>query len=194
MKVILLQDVPNLGSAGAIKEVADGYARNFLIPKGLAEAATGGRVKEAQQRIAAEERRVAKEEEALRSLADRIDGMRLHIVARVGEQGRLYGSITAQDIAEELSQQLGQEIDRRKVLLEEPIRTVGEHQVTVHLVGRLRPTVTVVVTPAEGTPGAFGDVQTTPASESVVGPAQLGPAAEVEDEMREAAPEQLEQS
>ncbi|MDI3340207.1 MAG: 50S ribosomal protein L9 [Sphaerobacter sp.] len=156
MKVILLQDVPNLGSAGAIKNVSEGYARNYLIPKGLAEMATPGRVKEAEARLAAAARRLAREEQAQQALADKIEGTRIQMLARVGEQGRLYGSITAAEIAEVLTAKFGQEIDRRKIELEEPIRTVGEHQVTVHLVGRLRPTVTVVVVPEGGAPQQDG--------------------------------------
>lgn len=145
MKVILIKDVPKLGAAGTIQTVADGYARNFLIPKGLAAIATAGTVKQVAERTAAEARRMAKQEEAMRGLAERIDGMRLDIAARVGEQGRLYGSVTSADIAEALSKQLGEEIDRRKIELEHPIHTVGEHPVTVRLVGRLTPTVVVHV-------------------------------------------------
>ncbi|MBX5443711.1 50S ribosomal protein L9 [Sphaerobacter sp.] len=172
MKVILLQDVPKLGSAGAIADVSEGYARNYLIPQGLAEMATPGRVKEAEQRLAAAARRLEREERAKQALADRIEGTRIQMLARVGEQGRLYGSITAQDIAEVLTAKFGEEIDRRKVLLEEPIRTVGEHQVTVHLVGRLRPTVTVVVVPEGGEPVAAGDAEASAAGENGAASAQ----------------------
>lgn len=155
MKVILLQDVPKLGTAGSIATVSDGYARNYLIPKGLAEPATPSRLKVAEQRLAAERRRIAREEEAMRSLAERLDGLRLVIAAHVGESGRLYGSITAQDIAEKLQETIGEEIDRRKIELDEPIRTIGEHQVPVHLVGQLRPVITVIVTsPQEAAAGA----------------------------------------
>lgn len=145
MKVILIKDVPKLGSAGTVQTVADGYARNFLIPKGYAAAATAGMIKQVEERTAAEARRTAKAEEAMRGLADRLDGLRLDISARVGEQGRLYGSVTAADIAEELSKQIGEEIDRRKVELEHPIHTVGLHPVSVRLVGRLTPTIVVNV-------------------------------------------------
>lgn len=185
MKVVLLQDVPKVGEMGSIQNVKDGFARNYLIPQGLAEMATPGRLKVAEQRIQSEQRKVAREEQAQQALADQIEGMRLQMTARVGEQNRLYGSITAQDVAELLSAQVGQEIDRRKVLLDEAIRTIGEHQVSVHLVGRLRPTVTVVVTPEGGVPGAFGDVEATPAEEGEAASAQAGPAAELTDEMAE---------
>jgi large subunit ribosomal protein L9 len=192
MKVVLLQDVPNVGSAGSIQSVSDGYARNCLIPRGLAEMATPGRIKDAEQRIRAEERRTERAEREQQSIADQIDGLRLPIEARVGGQGHLYGSITAQDVAEALSNKLGIEIDRRKMLLEEPIRTVGEHQVTLHLVGKLRPTLTVVVTSPEGVPGAFGNVEATPAEEDVASSAQAGPGAEVTDEAAGVSREQLE--
>lgn len=149
MKVILLQDVNPLGEAGAIVTVSDGYARNFLIPRGLAEPASPSTLKAAEQRLAAERRRIAREEEAQRALAERLNGLRIVITARVGERGRLYGSITAQDIADRLSETVGEAIDRRRILLDEPIRSIGEHPVTVQLAGRLRPVVTVVVTSPE---------------------------------------------
>jgi len=149
MKVILLQDVNPLGEAGAIVTVSDGYARNFLIPRGLAEPASPSTLKVAEQRLAAERRRIAREEEAQRALAERLNGLRLVITARVGERGRLYGSITAQDIADRLSETVGEAIDRRRILLDEPIRSIGEHPVTIQLAGRLRPVVTVVVTSPE---------------------------------------------
>jgi large subunit ribosomal protein L9 len=145
MKIILTEDVPKLGSAGTVQDVAPGYARNYLIPRGMATIATKGSIKQVEERQAAEARRIAKQEQELQGLADRIQGLRVQIEARVGEQGRLFGSVTAADVAEKLGEQLGEEIDRRKVDLDEPIRTVGEHPVTIRLVGRLTPTVTVVV-------------------------------------------------
>lgn len=149
MKVILLRDVPELGKAGTIQVVADGFARNYLFPKRLAEPATPDRLAVAQARLAAQQRKLAQAEQAMRELAQRLDGMRLVIPARVGESGRLYGSITSREIAERLSATLGQDIDRRSIELEEPIRTLGEHRVTIHLVGQLRPTVLVEVVPSE---------------------------------------------
>jgi large subunit ribosomal protein L9 len=148
MKVILLQDVPNVGESGSIQNVSDGFARNYLIPQGLAEMGTPGRVKQAEQRIQAQQRKVERQEEEMRGLGDRIEGLRVEIEARVGKQGRLYGSITAPEIASEVSRALGEEIDRRKVVLSDPIRSTGEHEVEIHLVGRLRPKVTVAVKPS----------------------------------------------
>ena len=145
MKVVLRQDVPKLGEAGTVQNVSGGYARNYLVPQGLAVYATEGELKMAAHNQAVKDRKVARQEEQLRSLAEKIDGQALSFEARAGEGGRLFGSITAAEIAERLSSKIGEEIDRRRVQLEEPIRTVGEHTVTVHLVGRLRPTVTVTV-------------------------------------------------
>lgn len=156
MKIVLRQDVPKLGEAGTIQDVSNGYARNYLIPQGMAIVATPGEVKVAEHNLAVKARKVAKQEAQLQALADKIDGQRLRFTARAGEQGRLYGSITAGDIAEALTKVVGDEIDRRKVVLDEPLRTVGEHVVSVHLVGRLRPKVTVVVAGEleDGTPVA----------------------------------------
>lgn len=149
MKVILLRDVPNLGKAGTIQVVSEGFARNYLIPQRLAEPATPDRLAIAEARLAAQRRKMERAEQALRDLAQRLEGLRVVIPARVGESGRLYGSITGRDIAERLSQLVGQEIDRRAVELEEPIRSLGEHRVPVHLVGRLHPTVIVEVVPEQ---------------------------------------------
>ena len=145
MKIVLRQDVPKLGEAGTIQEVKPGFARNYLIPQGMAVLATAGEIKTAEHNAAVKARKIAKQEAQLQSLADKIAGKRLEFTARAGEGGRLYGSITAGDIADELAKLVGEEIDRRKVVLEDPIRQLGEHAVTVHLVGRLRPAITVVV-------------------------------------------------
>jgi large subunit ribosomal protein L9 len=144
MKIVLRQDVPKLGEAGTIQDVKPGFARNYLIPQGLAVVATPGEVKTAEHNAAVKARKIAKQELQLQSLADKITGKRLEFTVRAGEGGRLYGSITAGDIAEELAKVVGEEIDRRKVVLEDPIRQLGEHAVVVHLVGRLRPSITVV--------------------------------------------------
>ncbi|HET8629321.1 MAG TPA: 50S ribosomal protein L9 [Thermomicrobiales bacterium] len=173
MKVILTQDVEQLGTAGTLHEVKPGYARNYLIPKGLAQAATPGAIKQVEIRQAAEQRRIAKLEAEQQSLADRLDGMRLEFVARAGAQGRLFGSVTGADIAERLTQEVGQEIDRRKVDLPHGIHETGEFAVPVRLVGRLAPVVTVLVR-AEG----GGDVTEPAATEAN----EEAPGAEIEEE------------
>lgn len=146
MKVVLRKDVEKLGEAGSVQEVSGGYARNFLIPQGLAVYATEGELKMAAHNQAVKDRKVARQEEQLQSLADKIEGLSLSFEANAGTGGRLFGSIGSADIAQQISEKVGEEIDRRKVELSEPIRTLGDHQVSVHLVGKLRPTVTVTVT------------------------------------------------
>lgn len=144
MKIVLRQDVPKLGEAGTIQEVKPGFARNYLIPQGMAVLATPGEVKTAEHNAGVKARKIAKQEAQLQSLADKIAGKRLEFEVRAGEGGRLYGSITASEVADALAKVVGEEIDRRKVILEDPIRQLGEHSVTVHLVGKLRPAITVV--------------------------------------------------
>jgi large subunit ribosomal protein L9 len=144
MKVVLRQDVPKLGEAGSVQEVKPGFGRNYLIPQGFAVLATAGELKTAEHNAGVKARKVAKQEAQLQSLADKISGKRLEFTVRAGEGGRLYGSITASEIAEELAKVVGEEIDRRKVVLDDPIRHLGEHNVVVHLVGRLRPAITVI--------------------------------------------------
>lgn len=144
MKVLLLKDVYNLGRAGDVKRVADGYARNFLIPKKMAVLATAGamthveRIKDA----AAKQRQIMNEEMA--ELASKIEGLELNFFAKVGESGKLFGSITQQMIAEAISAQIGAEVDRHRVE-SQPLREVGEHLVKIRLTFDLIPEVTVIV-------------------------------------------------
>lgn len=149
MKVVLRKDVPKLGEAGEVKDVAGGYARNYLIPQGLAVYATEGELKMAAHNQAVKDRKIARQEEQLRSLAEKIEGTSLVFTARAGESGRLFGSITTAEIATQLSEKVGEEIDRRKVELDEPLRSLGNTTVSIHLVGRLRPEVTVTINPEE---------------------------------------------
>jgi large subunit ribosomal protein L9 len=145
MKVILTATVDGLGGPGTVKDVADGYARNFLFPKGLAMPATKDAIKRVEEQQAAEARKTAKAETESKSLADKINAATIVFTAKVGPEGRLYGSITSADIAEKIKEQLGEEIDKRKITLEDPIRHVGTFTVPVHLVGRLTPQITVDV-------------------------------------------------
>ncbi len=161
MKIVLRQDVPKLGEKGSVQTVKDGFARNYLIPKGMAVLATPGELKTVEENDRVQARKIAKQEQQLQSLADRIAGQRLEFTAKAGEQGRLYGSITAGDVAEKLGALVREEIDRRKVALDDPIRTLGEHSVTIHLVGRLRPQVTVVV---RGDADSAEGAETSPAA------------------------------
>jgi large subunit ribosomal protein L9 len=145
MKVVLRKDVPSLGRAGEVKEVADGYGRNYLIPRGLAAIASKTAVQNVEAHKAAESRqsaRVAAEHEAF---AKQLNETQLTVHAHAGEQGRLYGSVTSADIAQELSRTVGHTVDKRDIDLDEPLRTVGSHKVKVHVAPRLTATLTVEV-------------------------------------------------
>ncbi|HMO56122.1 MAG TPA: 50S ribosomal protein L9 [Roseiflexaceae bacterium] len=151
IKVLLTQDVQKLGAAGDIREVSGGYGRNYLIPQGMAVLATRGQVKEAEQRAVAQHKRRQAERNEAEQLAARISGVTLRFVERVGELDRLYGSVTSMDIGEKLAAHLGQEIDRRRIDLDEPIKRIGIYPVKVRLMTGIEPVVNVVV---EGEAGA----------------------------------------
>ncbi|MCC7371404.1 MAG: 50S ribosomal protein L9 [Chloroflexi bacterium] len=149
MKVILSKDVAGTGKAGEVKDVADGYARNFLIPRKLAVPASEGALKGVEQKKASAQKKAAAEEAAARELADRLTQAPVVLTAKVGDQGRLYGSITSSDIADQLSAHLGQAIDKRKIELADPIRQLGTHEVTIRLHRAVSAVVKVDVQPAK---------------------------------------------
>ncbi len=150
MKIILLQDVDNLGKAGDLKEVANGYARNYLLPRHLAAGATPALIANRQQRIAAEQRKLEKQVELNRQQAERLGQVSLTFKARAGREGRLYGSITSQDIAAGLRDAEGISIDRRMIDLPNPIRALGTFTVPVKVAQKLEPKITVnVISDAE---------------------------------------------
>ena len=150
MEVVLLQDIKRLGKVGDIKRVADGYARNYLIPRGLAVIATEGARKQAAERAAANVRRDAVEKVEAEAKAAEIGNVELLFKAKTGESGHLYGSVTSADIAEQLGQEIGAEVDKRKVLLDEPIKEIGKSKVEVKLHSDVAITVTVIVEPEDG--------------------------------------------
>jgi large subunit ribosomal protein L9 len=145
MDILLLQDVEGVGKAGEVHAVAGGYARHFLIPRGLAVVATEGALKEAEGWRQAEVRRGERQRAKFEDLATRLEKITLNFKAKVGEKEKLYGSITSGDIAEALERELGESIDRRKIDLSEPIRGLGTYQVAIRLMGDLSPEVTIVV-------------------------------------------------
>ena len=133
MKVILNQAVKGLGRPGDAVEVAPGYARNYLIPRGFADVASDSKAKEWEFRRAKVEHKITEERAGAEELAGKLSGKTVTIKARAGEEGKLFGSVTNKDIADAVQDQLGIELDRRKIDLAEPIRTVGEHKVPVDL-------------------------------------------------------------
>jgi large subunit ribosomal protein L9 len=145
VEVLLIKDVPGLGQVGDVKKVSDGYGRNYLIPRGLAKVATPGELKQAAQHKRRAAKRVTRELADARAVAERLSGITLTFKARAGEGTKLYGSITSGDIAERIAQELGRDFDRRKIHLDESLRQLGSHQVTIRLASELEPEITVII-------------------------------------------------
>jgi large subunit ribosomal protein L9 len=146
VKVILTQDVTKLGKSGELKTVADGYATNFLIPQGVAVPAAGGAFRAWQHDIASREDKRKRDREDAEIAATRIASTTLTMGVKVGEGGKLFGSITAKDIADALARR-GIEVDRHKIDLEEPLKSLGTYKVAVKVSSGLAPEVTIVVEP-----------------------------------------------
>ncbi len=133
MKVILKQDVRGVGKAGAVAEVADGYGRNFLVPRGFAEEATRGNLTQLAGRKAAQSKRDENQIAEAKEVAARLESLPISVRGKAGEQGRLFGAITNTQIAAALNTAFGVDIDRHKIDLEEPIKTTGDHVCVVKL-------------------------------------------------------------
>jgi large subunit ribosomal protein L9 len=133
MKVILQREVPKLGKLGEIVNVADGYARNYLFPRQLAVTAKGGALKEHEARAAREKERGTKNLESAQAGASKLEGLTLTLIAKVGSGTKLYGSITSQDVADEIAKKSGVTIDKRRVGLVDPIKTLGTYTIPVRL-------------------------------------------------------------
>lgn len=153
MKVVFLETVEGSGTMGEVKTVANGYARNYLLPRGLAAPATASLLQRAEELARVEEKRQQEQDESAEGLARRLRGHALVMAVRVGEQGRLYGSVTSTDLAEKAGEILDEELDRRRVLLPEVIRRVGVYSVPVRLSRNVVPEVQVVVVDAEAPEG-----------------------------------------
>jgi large subunit ribosomal protein L9 len=147
VKVILQRTVERLGDPGDVADVADGYARNYLIPRGLAIRAEKGALRHAQSLKRAHESRTSAQKGEFEALAARLIQAPIVVHARAGEEGKLFGSVTAADVAEAVSAQGNVSIDRKDVHLDEPIRSVGTHEVRVHLFPEVDPVLTVDVQP-----------------------------------------------
>jgi len=145
MKIILQKPVETLGEAGEVVQVADGYARNYLFPRGLAMPASKGALRHAERIKAQSDQRIRQSKEAAEGLAARLGKTPVSMDAQAGEEGKLFGSITGQHIAEQIQIQLSETIDHRDIRLEEPIRSLGTHTVSVHLHPEVDATVTVEV-------------------------------------------------
>lgn len=147
MKVVLRDDVENIGRKGDLIEVTDGFARNFLVPRGLAMKATKGVVQQAEAMRRNREARDARDRDAAQALADQLTGKRVELRARAGEGGRLFGSVTSADVADAVRAQTGVELDRRKTQLAEPLKELGAVEVPVKLHADVEVILTVDVVP-----------------------------------------------
>ncbi len=152
MKVIFIEDVPNVARAGQTRVVANGYARNYLLPRKLAVLANSQAAATVEVHLKKVAKQRAIEEAEMAELAKEIDGVEITVMAKVGEKERLYGSVTAASIAEELSKTIGREVDKRKVELAEPLRQVGVYDVTIRFTHEIMASINVTVMSDE--PGA----------------------------------------
>ena len=146
MVVILMKDVKGTGKAGDVVKVSDGYARNMLLPKGLAKEATEGNIRslEKQKAIAAE--KLEEQKAAAKDMADKLENITLKIESKGGDSGKLFGSITSKDIAEALEKQEGMKIDKKKIEMKNPIKQAGETEVTLKLFTEISAQLKVSVT------------------------------------------------
>jgi large subunit ribosomal protein L9 len=179
MKVIFLQDVPRVAYAGDIKEVADGYARNYLIPKQLAAVAKPGAI----NMVAARQAKMATE---FSELANKIDGLEVNLKARVGAKDRLFGAITAADIATELNSATEVEIDKRKIVLDKPIHELGEYEIAIRLAKDLVPKIKVTVSKEVTAEEVKEQLQEATAEEEKEEPQEMA-AEEVKNELQQEA-------
>jgi len=150
MRVLLIKDVDNLGYAGDVKVVANGFGRNYLIPQELAVPATPGAMKQAETIRKAAEKQRARETEDARAIANQLAGLELLFERRAGETGKLYGSVTSADIAEAITKKTGIDLDKRKVALPEPIRNLGKEEVPIKLMINVSAAIKVEVLPLGG--------------------------------------------
>jgi large subunit ribosomal protein L9 len=145
MKIVLLEDVPGKGKAGEIKEVSKGYAKNFLLPRGLALVATPTVMKQVESKLEREKLEESIDRDKLVELAQQIEGKEIRLKARMGAGERLFGSITAADVAEELSRTIGSVIDKKKIDIEKAFRQTGSYEVAIKLASDIKPKITVVI-------------------------------------------------
>jgi large subunit ribosomal protein L9 len=146
MKVILIEDVKKLGSKGQILEVSDGYARNYLIPHGLAQEATKTKLKEVQEKNLREEKKKTSEKESAQALKNKLHDQKVFIKGKAGTGDRLFGAVTAKEIAETLQTQFGVEIDKKKIEIGEPIKHLGQHRVKIKIYPNLQAEIILVIT------------------------------------------------
>ncbi|MBF6599275.1 MAG: 50S ribosomal protein L9 [Dehalococcoidia bacterium] len=177
MKVVFLEDVPGTAKIGDIKDVKPGFARNYLLPRRIAMAATPAVVKSAEARAVREARLQEARDNEARGVAEKIEAAAVRITARAGSTGKLFGSVGAPDISAQVATIIGQEFDRRDVVLGEPLKELGDYEVSVRLTRNVTATVHVSVVGEDGTTAA--DIRAR---------AQAAEGGAADDERAEAAP------
>jgi large subunit ribosomal protein L9 len=148
VKLILTQEVDGLGSAGDVVDVKDGYGRNYLVPRGFAVRWTRGGEKTVESIKTARNARAVRDEAHATEIKSALEGTAVSVKVRAGEQGRLFGAVTATEIAEAIAEQTGQPVDRRTIVVANPIKSLGNHEVSVKLHDDVAATVSVTVVPA----------------------------------------------
>jgi large subunit ribosomal protein L9 len=180
VKVVFIEEVPGTAVPGEVKDVRDGFARNYLLPRKLAVPATKAALQRAESLAKKEEKRQAHLDADAQKIVEKIEGKQILIRARVGEQGRLYGSVTTADIAERLDELLGEPIDRRRIVLQTPLREVGTRQIPLRLTRNVQTSVEVVIEADETS--SRGRRSTAPAGGSIIMAPRRGRAAQEEME------------
>jgi large subunit ribosomal protein L9 len=176
MKVVFIEEVPGTAVPGEVKDVRDGFARNYLLPRRLAIPATRAALQRAESLSKKEDRRQAGLDAEAQRIVEKLEGKQILIRARVGEQGRLYGSVTTADIAGHLDEMLGEPIDRRRILLSQPLREVGTRQVALRLTRNVSTAVEVVIEADETS--TRGRRSTAPAGGTIIMAPRRGRAAQ----------------
>ena len=193
MKVVFLEDVPGVAQGGDIKEVKNGFARNYLIPKSLATPATHNAVQRVQKLQSQAQVARVKRLEDMKELAAEFDGSQINVEMRAGSSGRLYGSVTNAMIADKIAELTEREIDRRAVQLDEPIRELGSYDLTLRLHAEVEAGVSVLVYPTGVTPEEFIESLTPPEEEETEEAQEVQEAPEGELEPEPAVAEEEEQ-
>ncbi len=188
MKVVFVEEVEGSGNVGDVKEVKNGFARNYLLPRGLVVPATKDNLIRAEKLSKADQIRQEKLDGAGSVIAEKIDGAKVVLTARVGQQGRLFGSVTASDIAEQLSELAGQAVDHRQVLLGQSIRQIGTQEVRVRLTRNISAAITVDVQSLEAA-ASEAEAEAEPTIEEAVAAVEAEEAAQDEADAADKAAE-----
>ena len=186
MKVILMQEVQGKGGEGDVIDVARGFAVNYLLPRGIAVEATKGNLKQLEQRRHNIEKRELARTTDAKAIQEAIDGKTVHAPMRVGEEGQLFGSVTAQQIVDLIADQLGPQVDRKRVVIHHAIKSAGVHEVTIDIYRETKATVFVNVYDENGTPEDNAEASDEAAEQVEEAPAEEAASDEAAESVEEA--------